>query len=53
MFAPARVSSTNPYALETMNEDGSLSTKEFQINGKIDPPIFESEAFKTAIGILA
>ena len=53
MFARAKVSSTNPYALETMNEDGSLSTKEFQINGKIDPPIFESEAFKTAIGILA
>lgn len=53
MFAPARVSSTNPYALETMTEAGDVSSKEFQINGKIDPPIFESEAFKTAVGILA
>lgn len=53
MFSLAKVSNTNHYAVDTITEEGNLSQKEFQINSKIDPPIFESQAFKTAVGILA
>ena len=53
MFALASVPRTNPYALETIDSNGDLSIKEFTINEKIDPPIFEFEALKTAVGLLA
>lgn len=53
MFVPAEVNSDNPYRLNTINEDGSVSSKSFQINRKIDPPIFEFDELKTAVAILA
>lgn len=53
MFVPAKVDTNNPYRLSTINEDGSVSSKSFQINCKIDPPIFEFEELKTAVAILA
>lgn len=51
MFVQA--STTNTYSLETITEEGNLSSKGFQINSKIDPPIFEIEALTNAVGILA
>ena len=53
MFLPADVDPHNKYKIRTINEDGSISSKSFQINGKIDPPIFEFDALKTGIEILA
>ena len=53
LFIPAKVSGTNPYATDGITEDGNLVQKHFQINRKIDPPIFEIPALTTAIGILA
>jgi hypothetical protein len=36
-----------------MLEDGSIAVREFQINEKIDTPIFEIDALKTGVEILA
>ena len=53
MFVPAKTDPHNPHLLATINADGSVSSKAFQINRKIDPPIFEFDALKTGIAIMA
>ena len=53
MFVPAKCDPHNPHRLLTINTDGSVSSKAFQINRKIDPPIFEFGALKTGIAIMA
>ena len=53
MFSPAKVSTTNKYALPTITTDGDLKDKEFVINAKIDPPVFEFDELTNAVGILA
>lgn len=53
MFVKAKTDKHNNYALPAVNEDGSHGYKSFQINSKIDPPIFEIDALTNAIGILA
>ena len=53
MFVPAKTDPHNTHRLATINADGSVSSKAFQINRKIDPPIFEFDALKTGIAIMA
>ena len=53
IFAPARTSDSNGFAIKTIDEFGNVVEKEFMINEKIDPPIFEFEELKEAITTLA
>ena len=53
LFVPAKTDAHNPHRLSTINVDGSVSSKAFQINRKIDPPIFEFDALKTGVAIMA
>lgn len=53
MFIKAATSSPGAYTLKAINADGTIINKAFQINAKIDPPVFEFEALKHAVAILA
>lgn len=53
MFLKAATSSPGAYTLKAINADGTIVNKAFQINAKIDPPVFEFEALKQAVAILA
>ena len=53
VFSPASTSNKNEYALDVMLEDGSIGVREFQINDKIDTPMFEFEELSTGIELLA
>ena len=53
MFIKAATSSPGAYTLKAINTDGTIVNKAFQINAKIDPPVFEFEALKHAVAILA
>lgn len=53
MFIRAATSAQGSYSLKTITADGSITTKSFTINAKIDPPIFEFDALKHAVAILA
>jgi hypothetical protein len=53
IFSPAATSRASKYGLDVMLEDGSIAVREFQINEKIDTPIFEIDALKTGVEILA
>ena len=53
MFIKAATSSPGAYTLKAINTDGTIVNKAFQINAKIDPPVFEFEVLKHAVAILA
>lgn len=53
IFSPAATSRASKYGLDVMLKDGSIAVREFQINEKIDTPIFEIDALKTGVEILA
>lgn len=53
IFIPAKVNPHDGYTLQAVATDGSIITKGFQINSKIDPPIFTIDALKEAVAILA
>lgn len=53
LFSPAATSNASKYGLDVMLEDGSVGVREFQINDKIDTPIFEFDELKTGVEILA
>lgn len=53
MFLKAATSSPGAYTLKAINADGTIVNKAFQINAKIDPPVFEFDALKYAVAILA
>ena len=53
MFVPAKLNAKSGYAIDATDSDGNGITKSFQINAKIDSPIFEIDAIKEAVAILA
>ena len=53
MFVQAKTNNLDSFSLDTITEEGNSVKKQFQINSKIDPPIFEIEELTTAVGILS
>ena len=53
MFVPAKLNPRSGYAVDATDSAGNGTTKSFQINAKIDPPIYEIDAIKEAVAILA
>ncbi len=53
LFIPAKVNSDNKYQIDGITSSGNIVAKEFSINDKIDPPVYEIPALTNAIGQLA